>query len=501
MKICNKIKYATLIFIGIQLFYNCNKQLDLKPVSERSADIFFNSEKDFEQAIIGAYAVLKNYPNWLLMLSEARSDNTYPRVDGQREFEIIGNFQPGISLLSNVSNPWYNCYIGIMRTNLIMEKLASSSNNNVPIDENVKKRMTGEAKFLRAFFYFNLVRFYGEVPLLTKVVTAFESLTIPRSPVSEIYNTIILPDLIESIELLPNSPTQIGRAYKDAARGVLATVYLTRSAPDHGIKGSGINSNEFNKVIELVNQITSGGWVGDYKSIFSLHNENNDDIIFDIQFLQNIPGYGQSYTLILLSEPYFKSLGLPGWSGNPGGCNISTNAYDLFQPSDIRRDFCIQNGFIDEGGSPRPDKMGVKFVTFDDLPSTSDGWGLNFPVIRYTDLQMMKAEAILRGGSPGSQTDVDNIVNKVRERAGIEPLNNVTFEQLMDERRREFMGEGLRWFDLLRTTDIVDKMNNWRLAEDIYKTISPIKPDFLIYPIPATEIDVKEGLYDQNPGY
>lgn len=113
----------------------------------------------------------------------------------------------------------------------------------------------------------------------------------------------------------------------------------------------------------------------------------------------------------------------------------------------------------------------------------------------------MKAEAILKGGSPGNQIDVDNIVNKVRKRAGIGPLNNVTFEQLMDERRREFMGEGLRWFDILRTPDVVERMNNWRLAEDIYNTISPIKSDFLIYPIPATEIDVKEGLYDQNPGY
>lgn len=501
MKIYNRIKYAALIFTGIQLFFNCSKQLDIKPISERTTDKFFNSEKDFEQAIIGAYSILKSYPNWMLILSEARSDNTYPRVDGQREFEIIGNFQTGISVLSNVASPWYNCYNGIMRTNLIIEKLESSNNSNVSIDENVKKRMTGEVKFLRAFFYFNLVRFYGEVPLLTKVVTASESLTIPRSPVSEIYNNIIIPDFVESIELLPNSPTQIGRAYKDAARGILATVYLTRSAPGHNIKGSGMNSNEFNKVIELVNQITSGGWVDDYKSIFSLHNENNTDIIFDIQFLQNVPGYGQSYVTLLLSEPYFKSLGLPSWSGNPGACNISTSAYDLFQPSDIRRDFCIQNGFIDEGGSPRPDKVGIKFLTFGDFPSTSNGWGLNFPVIRYTDLQMMKAEAILKGGSPGNQIDVDNIVNKVRKRAGIGPLNNVTFEQLMDERRREFMGEGLRWFDILRTPDVVERMNNWRLAEDIYNTISPIKSDFLIYPIPATEIDVKEGLYDQNPGY
>jgi hypothetical protein len=114
---------------------------------------------------------------------------------------------------------------------------------------------------------------------------------------------------------------------------------------------------------------------------------------------------------------------------------------------------------------------------------------------------MMKAEAILKGGTPGSQADVDIIVNRVRARAGISPLTNVTFEQLMDERRKEFIGEGIRWFDLIRMPDIVTRMNNWRAVDDVYKSIAQMKNDFIIYPVPSTEIDVKNGLYEQNPGY
>ena len=493
------LKIVIIIMLLSQVFVSCEKELNLKPISTLSVDQFYKSAGDFEQAVNGTYAVLKYYPNWVLLLSEARSDNTYAHVDGQREFEQIGNFLTAISTIPSVNNPWYQCYIGIQRANTVMEQF--EKNKDVQIDSQVKDRMTGEIKFLRAFFYFNLVRFYGEVPIVTKTITVAESFSISRSPVEDVYNTVIIPDLTDAINLLPDKPDVAGRAYKDAARGLLASVYLTRSGPTHDINGPGLNSNEYNKVIELINQVTSGGWVDNYKSIFSLTNENNKDIIFDVQFMPNTSGYGQSYCIVLTSEPFTKSIGLPSWSGNPGSCNASNQLYNLYDATDVRRDFSIKNGFIDEGGAPRPDKVIIKFITFDNLPSTSDGWGLNFPVIRYTDLQMMKAEAILKGGTPGTQADVDAIVNMVRTRAGISTLTNVTLDQLLDERRKEFIGEGIRWFDLIRMPDIVERMNNWRTVDDIYNTIAPMKNDFIIYPIPATEMDVKNGLYEQNPGY
>jgi hypothetical protein len=112
----------------------------------------------------------------------------------------------------------------------------------------------------------------------------------------------------------------------------------------------------------------------------------------------------------------------------------------------------------------------------------------------------MKAECILNGASGGSQADVDAIVNQVRTRAGIGALSNVNLATLMEERRREFVGEGLRWNDLIREGLAVTTMNAW-IASDAITTISQVVPNYIIYPVPASEIQTKAGLYTQNPGY
>jgi len=120
--------------------------------------------------------------------------------------------------------------------------------------------------------------------------------------------------------------------------------------------------------------------------------------------------------------------------------------------------------------------------------------------MRYTDVLMMKAECILHGATPGTQTDVDNIVNMVRTRAGIPSMSNVTLPQLMEERRREFLGEGLRWNDLVREGMAVTTMNAWIAADTITKDATVI-PGFVLYPVPENEILTTNGLYTQNTGY
>ncbi|MBS1654905.1 MAG: RagB/SusD family nutrient uptake outer membrane protein, partial [Bacteroidetes bacterium] len=121
--------------------------------------------------------------------------------------------------------------------------------------------------------------------------------------------------------------------------------------------------------------------------------------------------------------------------------------------------------------------------------------------IRYTDVLMLKAECILHG-APGTQADVDAIVNQVRARAGLAAMSNVTLAQLFDERRREFAAEGLRWFDLQRSGNLVTIMNAWRTVEDAtLNKISTITKDDIIYPVPQSQLDAAPGLYDQNPGY
>jgi len=114
---------------------------------------------------------------------------------------------------------------------------------------------------------------------------------------------------------------------------------------------------------------------------------------------------------------------------------------------------------------------------------------------------MLKAECILHG-APGAQTDVDAIVNQVRARAGQAAISNVTLAQLFDERRREFAGEGLRWFDLQRSGNLITIMNTWIAVEDVaLHKMNQVTANAIIYPIPQTQLDAAPGLYGQNPGY
>jgi hypothetical protein len=113
---------------------------------------------------------------------------------------------------------------------------------------------------------------------------------------------------------------------------------------------------------------------------------------------------------------------------------------------------------------------------------------------------MMKAECILHG-APGSQSTVDSIVNLVRKRAGIATVSNVDLPTLMEERRREFLGEGIRWNDLVREGMAVTTMNSWITGDGQSNTISNVVPAFVIYPVPQAEILAAPGLYSQNPGY
>jgi len=142
-----------------------------------------------------------------------------------------------------------------------------------------------------------------------------------------------------------------------------------------------------------------------------------------------------------------------------------------------------------------------KYMDSTKIPVSRFDWGINFIAIRYTDILMLKAECILHA-APGTQADVDGIVNQVRARAGQPAISNVTLAQLFDERRREFAAEGLRWFDLQRSGNLITIMNAWIAAEDVaLHKMNQVTPNSIIYPIPQSQIDAAPGLYSQNPGY
>jgi hypothetical protein len=174
------------------------------------------------------------------------------------------------------------------------------------------------------------------------------------------------------------------------------------------------------------------------------------------------------------------------------------NSYD---PIDSRKAFTIQTGFT-VNGAVEARSFIKKYVDLTKDPVNRLDWPINFIVLRYTDILLMKAECTINGGGGTVATDVLAPVNQVRARAGLTtPLNSLTLAQLMDERRREFAGEGSRWHDLVRSGLVTTKIPAWITAEDVLKQMQPFVNNFVIYAIPQSQLDVKPGLYTQNPSY
>jgi hypothetical protein len=484
--------YILLLFAAA-VISSCTKQLDQYPVSNTTTDNFYTNSNDFLQAINGVYSKLKDYPGQSLWLSEMRSDDIAAVSDGNRDWQNINDFSPNITTTGFIVTAWSNNFNGIFNANSVLDALTTKGS---VLTDSLRTRITAEARYLRAFYYFQSLRLYGKLPIIDKALTAAEVATVPRSPVEDVY-TFIIADLEYAAANLPPSYTgaDLGRATSYAAKGILGLVYLTRSGPTYGIEGPGRDSKEYDKALALFNEIISSNkyqFLPDYASIFSYTNENNKEVIFDVQFMSS--SNGANFPSFLVPVAYWTGQGISNAYGNGYGAsnfNISKNLLASYDATDIRKAFNIQLSY----SAP----FVKKYIDYSKRGTAGTDWPINYIVLRYTDILLMKAECILHGAA-GAQSDVDDIVNQVRTRAGLGPLANVTLDQLFEERRKEFLGEGVRWNDLVRSGNAVTTMNNW-IAGDGITTISQVVPDYVIYPVPAVEISAKAGLYVQNPGY
>lgn len=492
------------LFVTVSLLSACNKKLDQMPISDGSTENFYKQPSDFVQAVNSAYNSLRTYPDRQLNLSETRSDNLYAVSDGGvREWEGINSFHKTIAGNAYVSEAWTGNFTGIARANLLLDQL-SLNGESVIADAALRTRLEAEAKFLRAFFYIDLVRWFGRVPIIDKPVSASEALEIGRSPVSDVYDFIIT-DLKFAADNLPETYASAdkGRATKYAAKGMLALVHMTRSGPTYNINGPGLGLNEWSQALTLLNEIIDSkkySFLPNYTSIFSYTNENNAEVVFDVQFNNGSnPISGGTFPWLLAPDNWFQSLG----KGTQGGLTIRPISSDLlnsYEAADTRKAFSIQTGFT-YNGVPESRSFYKKYVDVTRVPTNSRlDWPINFIVLRFTDILMLKAECILRGAT-GTQADVDGIVNQVRSRAGLGPISNVTIARLMEERRKEFAAEGSRWHDLVRSGLVESVITSWIPAEDVQKVMQPFQKDYILYPVPQSELDVKPGLYEQNKGY
>lgn len=481
------IVYSILSFL--YLFLSCSDNLDLSPISSKNAESFYKTQDHFEQAIIGCYNKLRNANlknSYSYYLTECRSDNCWQQVDYDD-----GAFS---RFTENASTPvlddaWADLYNAVMRCNYILTKLPDATFD----DETRRKEIEGEACFVRALIYFDLVRYFRGIPIIDKVLTINDAYSLTRASEEAVYDFIIA-DLKKAIELLPDvKPKDLpNRATKYAARGFLGKVYVFQSGYPLNKDSWALAKTELEAV---VNGIGSAGFFSNYEDIFLYENENKDQAVFSLGCKTNAQGEGNPYPTRNAPngiKPGDTPLTVP-FGGSPYQLFIDERILDdiFSDANDKRRLYSVQTEWEEKSGVIITDRPYVRKYQNGPVSATND-WDIDWIMLRYTDVYMLYAEALYH---TNNQVGALEIINKVRNRAG---LTNLTFDainsadkftnEILKERRREFCFENQRWADLVRTDKAFEVMkaflSKYSLADNFKSK------DQYFYPIPERETNV-----------
>jgi hypothetical protein len=341
-----KIIYLSILILTIA-GSSCNKDLTIAPLSSGTTATFYLTQNDFIQGSNAIYNSLRTYPDRLINLSETRSDNLYAvTVLGTQVYDPINDFKTGIVSNTYVEAAWNDNFNGIFRANELLQQLTDNGSTYIS-SAALRSRLQGEAQFLRAFFYFDLVKYFGKVPVTKVPVTALQAVAIPRSPVADVYS-LIISDLQFAIQNLPASytGTDIGRATKYAAESLLAQVYMARSGPTYGIEGPGLGLNEWGLALPLLNDVINSGLFAlnsTYAGAFAYATQNpgvNKEAVFDVMYISGLtPVLGASFVSITVPDAYFTSvLTKPAELGGQGR-PTSDELYNSYEAADARKAF------------------------------------------------------------------------------------------------------------------------------------------------------------------
>lgn len=469
----------------------CSDYVDYDPKEnhEITADVYFQSEEDYQSATIGVYDPLQ----WMylnVLIGDIASDNSLS--GGESATDVLG-LQHIDDMVHNPNNDnltsiWKWLYEGVNRANYMEE-------NKDKINFPEKEALYGEIYFLRAYYYFELVKFFGDVPLFTDArLTAGSSGTLERSPKSEVYAQIET-DLKNAIGVLPLTQPQKGRVTRYAAQALLGKVYLYQ--------------DKFTESANMLeNVIGAFTLVNNYGDQFLKNGENGSESVFEVQHTNTsnwfdwgfVPqGTEGNFGVIhngprAFAGPTYAS----GWSFNVPTVDL----YNSFEDGDTRRDASILDivAFAnDTGASYAEGHKHTGYFNNKYIPRAGESGGqtelnylTNYRAIRYADVLLMAAEANSRGSI--NEDRARNYLNEVRRRAFGDTAHDITAtgtaltQAIWDERNFELAMEGHRFFDLVRTGQAADKISGFSTGKNE------------LFPIPQQEMDISRW-ENNNPGY
>jgi hypothetical protein len=501
-----KILKTTVLVGSILLLttiYSCKKFLDIKPQSDLTTGNAYNSAADLENALAGAYrAYYYEYYQWVnVLLGDMRADNSYIGGSGDPPLAEIDNVAITVANAPNYNN-WSQLYIGIGRCNVILDKITTVNDAALDVD-NLKERIIGQASFLRAFHYFQLVKLWGGVPIELNSNSADPATTnLKRSSETEVYDQIV-KDLEVAVANLPDSygsdeTVNKVKATKGAANALLAKVWAQRSDRDYA------------KVIGYCNAVISSpahyALMPDYTQLFDGSHYSNSESILEIAFLGgnwDVSNWGVQ--LFLAPEDGWQKYCVPSKdlvaAFDNEGDTVRKNASIVFWNN---------TGWTDDNWNPCNDNSVA--VPFNYKLKHPDGWnsGDRPYLLRLGDIILLKAEAQNETGDLGGALTTLNII---RNRAGLPDATASSKDDLrakiLLERRLELAFEAHRWDDLMRMGVCTDMMNNLQefkyTCEDGVMS-APIRINYNVNhdkwlcPIPQLERDANPNL-SQNPGY
>jgi starch-binding outer membrane protein, SusD/RagB family len=490
------IKIYMFLLITLSVF-GCKNYLDTDPIDRYVYYNYLETEKQVEDVVVGCYR--KAFPianNYIWFYGDYMSDNStfsYNPTDrgglaGEQVDEFVATVDNG-----TFTGAYKESYEGVQRSNYALQGLKDVKYTS----DSLKSIREGEALFFRAWHYFNLVRLYGDQPIIKSVITNVNEGSLGRQPVEQVYNELIVPDAQAAISKLPKTvpATQKGRLTKGAALMLLAKAYMAQK--------------KYADAIPLLEEIKTLGYALNvkYADNFDPTKKNSIESIYEIQSDPSLSlsfGFGGSWT------PWGTARGIwPNGAGSRGGLNQPTS--DLEKAYEIN-DTIRKNVTIGRYGKAANDTVLYmkKFIIWDE---NLKGNPCNYPIYRYADALLMLAECQNQANFPNPQAFAN--LNAVRKRAGIADktqgnanpalaINNQADFRLAIEKERqvELASEGHRWFDLVRTGKADEVMKAHGTREKALKTTvdrNAYTTIRLLLPLPLKE--VQQFGYKQNPGW